>query len=37
MAFLSEGTEIDPLLPLDTERRVEAGGALLGWLYTSLF
>ncbi|WP_338523762.1 hypothetical protein NUH87_29275 [Pseudomonas batumici] len=34
MAFLSKGTEIDPQLPLDAECRVEAGGALLGWLYT---
>jgi hypothetical protein len=37
MAFFSEGTEIDPQLPLDAECRVEAGGALLGWLCTALF
>jgi len=32
MAFLSNGIEIDPLLPLDAECRIDAGGKLLGWL-----
>ena len=36
MAFLSNGIEIDPQLPLDAECRVDAGGKLLGWLSTVL-
>ncbi|NWA24845.1 hypothetical protein HX870_29135 [Pseudomonas gingeri] len=37
MAFLSNGIEIDPQLPLDAECRVDAGGKLLGWLCIVLF
>ncbi len=32
MTFLSDGIEVGPLLPLEGEFRVEAGGELLGWL-----
>ena len=37
MAFLSNGIEIDPQLPLGAECRIDAGGKLLGWLCIMLF